>query len=82
MMLTDILKTEWGRAHLDRMKQSCNLGNQAQGSCTPKERGHHKEEPSAASRDRTPNRISPNKDRNRNETPKCNKKTTTSSSQR
>lgn len=81
-MLKDILKTECGRAHLDRIKRSCNLGNQAQGPRTSKECGHHKEEPSAASRDRTPNRISANKDRNRNETPKCNKKSTTSSSHR
>lgn len=81
-MLTDILKTECGRAHLDRIKRSCNLGNQAQGPCTPKECGHHNEEPSAASRGRRSNRILANKDRNRNETPKCNKKITTLSSQR
>lgn len=79
--LTDILKTDQGKAHLGRIKQRCNLGKQAQVSDLPKGCGKNKDEPSVW-RDKTASVKSANKDTNKNTTPQRNKKTPTLSSRR
>lgn len=81
LILTDVLKTEQGKTYLDRIKQNRTLGNRGQVSSTQKERGQRKEEP-VICRDRKSSQRVANNDINKNVTPKCNQKTTYSSSQR
>lgn len=79
--LTDILETDQGKDHLERIKQRCNLGKRAQVSDLPKICGKNKEEPSVCG-DKTPSLKSANNDTNKNATPKRNKTSSTLSSPR
>lgn len=79
LILRDILKTELGKAYLERIRQS-PLANGGQVSSTWKEHGQCIEEPIIC-RDRKSSQRVANND-NKSVSPKCNQKTTSSSSQR
>lgn len=80
-MLTDVLKTDHGKAHFKRIKQKCSLKKETQVSDQVKRCGNNKEEPSVC-RDKTPGLKSVNGDTNENTTSKWNRRTSTLSSQR
>ncbi|KAM9346802.1 uncharacterized protein ABDE67_011110 [Symphorus nematophorus] len=74
VILTDILKTEQGKPHLERIKQE-------QASITWRESGRCRDEPQICRDTRSSQREVRN-DKNTSVTPKCNQKTASSSSQR
>lgn len=79
LILRDILKTELGKAYLERIRRTTS-GNRGQVSSTRKEHGQCKEEPIIC-RDRKSSQRMANND-SKSVTPKYNQKTTSSSSQR
>lgn len=81
MTLTDVLKTDHGKAHFERIKQRCSWEKQAPVSDLLKGCVKSKEEPSVC-RDKTPGLKSANKDPIENTTSKWNRKTPTLSSRR
>uniref|UniRef100_A0A8P4GIS4 Si:dkey-100n23.3 n=1 Tax=Dicentrarchus labrax TaxID=13489 RepID=A0A8P4GIS4_DICLA len=80
LILTDILKTEKGKAYMERIKQNCTLGNQ-QVSSTRRKTGRGREEPLIC-RDKRSSQRETRNDKINNVTPKHNQKTTSSPSQR
>ena len=81
LILTDILKTEQGRAHMERIRKRCSMANRGQVSSTRREIGPCKEEPLITRDTRSGQRVAKN-DKNKNVTPKCNQKAVSSPSQR
>ncbi|XP_030284561.1 uncharacterized protein LOC115588248 isoform X4 [Sparus aurata] len=81
LILTDILKTEQGRAHMERISKRCSMANRGQVSSTWRESGPCKEEPLITRDTRSGQRVAKN-DKNKNVTPKCNQKAVSSPSQR
>lgn len=81
MTLTDVLKTDHGKAHFERIKQRCSLEKQARVSHLRNGCGKNKEEPSVC-RDETPGLKSANKDTKENNNSKWNRTTPTLSPQR
>lgn len=79
MTLTDVLKTDHGRAHFERIKLRCSLEKQARASELLKGCGNNKEKPTVC-RDKTPGLKSASKDAKENTTLKWNRKTPTLSS--
>lgn len=81
MTLTDVLKTDHGKAHFERIKQRCSLEKQARVPDMLKGCGKNKEGPSVC-RGKTPGLTSANKNTNENTPLKWNKKASTLSSRR
>ncbi|XP_073329719.1 uncharacterized protein [Pagrus major] len=77
LILTDILKTEQGRAHMERIRQRCSMANGGRVSSTRRESGRCKEEPLITRETRSGQRVAKN-DKNKSVTPKCNQKTASS----
>lgn len=77
MILTDVLKTERGKAYMERIKQNRSLGNRGQVTSTQKESDQCREE-SPICRDRRSTQREARNDKNKTLTPKCNQKTTSS----
>nr|XP_046260206.1 sentrin-specific protease 7 isoform X2 [Scatophagus argus] len=81
LILTDILKTELGKAYMERIKQNCTMGNGGQVLSARRECGQHQEERPVCRDRRSSQRVARN-DKNQSVTPTCNQKTTFSPSQR
>ncbi|XP_070770637.1 sentrin-specific protease 7 [Enoplosus armatus] len=81
LILTDVLKTEQGKAYMEKMKRSHTLRNKGQVSSTWRESGRYREEPLICRDTRLTQREARN-DNNKSATSKRNQKTTSSPSQR
>lgn len=81
MRLTDVLKTDHGKAHFERIKQRCSVEKQGRLSGLLKGCGKNKEEPSVC-RDKKPGLRSANKDTKENKTSKWTRNPSSLPSQR
>ncbi|XP_044072715.1 sentrin-specific protease 7 isoform X2 [Siniperca chuatsi] len=81
LILKDVLKTELGKAYMERIKQSHTLGKQGQVSSTRRKSGQCREQPLICRDTKWSQREAKN-DKNKSVTSKCNQKTTSSPSQR
>ncbi|XP_041662810.1 sentrin-specific protease 7 isoform X2 [Cheilinus undulatus] len=82
IILKDVLKTELGKDHLEKMKRRRKLEIYEPQSSVRRESGHSKEKPLASRETRSFQKSEVRTPKNNILTPKCNKKTPPSSSQR
>lgn len=81
LILSDVLKTEEGKAYMERIKQRHTLRNRRQVTCTRRDSGQCGEETPICRETRSSRKQAKN-DKNKSVTPKRNQKTTPSSSGR